>query len=234
VYWGIPLCSIIYVTIPEQGLFIFHAIITGLLIFAFAPIIKNGIVLGIDKFSREKACPIKIPEMQELANKLGLELSPQPFWEINKKNMKAKAERKSNKDKKILFGKEYLHSLTKEEKVFVAGHEFFHLYGREDLYYFTILVPVIVIIIFIQFTLNVPQYLMIIGNLGIMIGYSGFARRSIESIADIEGARNVDKKDAINALKKAYVGKENKSFYTHPSINARIKNLENYYKHDIY
>ncbi|MCA2003748.1 MAG: M48 family metalloprotease [Candidatus Nitrosotenuis sp.] len=190
----------------------------------------DGISFLKDNFTRKETYPKDIPELKEFANKIGLELSPQPFWETDKKKMKVMSRGCSKKSNKIIFGKDFLASLTNKEKIFVAGHEFLHLYGHELLYYPIIFVPILGLIVLMQYTLIIPQNIMVSGFLGATVGCICLGKRSFESIADINGAINVNREDAINALKKAYVGKENKSFNLHPSLKARIKNLENYYK----
>lgn len=231
VYWGLPLCSITYGILPEQSLFY---LILALFVFMSGLIIFDGISFLKNVSKRKEKNIVNIPELQELANKIGLELSPEPFWEIDNKKMKAMSLGFSKKSKRIIFGKDFLASLTKGEKIFVAGHEFFHLYGRELLYYPIIFIPILGLVISLQLILNIPQNIMIPGFFGATVGCLCFGKRSFESIADINAAINTSKEDAINALKKACIGKEEKSFNLHPSLKARIKNLENYYKHGIY
>lgn len=227
VYWILPLCSLTYGIMSEQSLFylilILFVLMLGLIAFDGISFLKNNV-------SRKKPHAIDIPELRKLANKIGLELSPQPFWEIENKKMKAMSLGDSKKSKRIIFGKDFLASLTNEEKIFVGGHEFFHLYGHEFLYYPIIFVPILGSVVLLQLTLNIPQIIMIPGFLGATVGCLCFGKRSFESIADINGAINVSREDAINALKKANIGKEEKSFNLHPSLKARIKNLDSYYQ----
>lgn len=228
-YWALPLCSLIYGIMSEQSLFYLNWIILAFFVLMLGLIAFDGISFLKNNVSRKKPCPIDIPELEKLANKIGLELSPKPFWEIENK-MKAMSLGDSKKSKRIIFGKDFLASLTSEEKIFAGGHEFCHLYGREFLYYSIMFVPILGSVVLLQLTLNIPQNVMILGFLGATVGCLCFGKRSFELIADINGATNVSKEDAINALKKAHIGKEEKSFNLHPSLKARIKNLDNYYK----
>ncbi len=223
VYLAIPLCTLVYGIRSEQSLFY---LILGL--FAVMVVLLTvDVIPFLKKISKRKESTIDVPELQELANKIGLELSPKPFWETDKK-IKAMSLGFSKKSKRIIFEKDFLASLTNEEKIFVGGHEFFHLYGHELLYYPIIFAPVFVLV-WLQFT-SIPLNVMIPGVLGALVSCSCFGKRSFESIADINAAINVSREDAINALKKAYVGKAEKSFNFHPSLKARIKNLDRYYQ----
>lgn len=226
VYWVLPLCSLIYGIKPDQSL---SYLILGLSALMLGIIVLDGIPFLKNNVSKMKQYAINIPELEKLANKIGLELSPQPFWEIENKKMKAISLGFSKKSKKILFGKDFLASLTSEEKIFVGGHEFFHLYGHEFLYYSIIFIPVFAFV-WLQFTLNIPSNVMIPGVMGAIVSCMCFGKRSFESVADINAAINVCREDAINALKKAYAGKEEKSYNFHPSLKARIKNLDDYYQ----
>jgi len=179
-------------------------------------------------FSRKKPYPKKIPEIQQLAEKMGIELSDEPFWEIDNEKTTAMSRGDSKKDKRIIFGKHYLESLTDEEKKFVAGHEFTHLYGHQFVYFLITGIPIFILAYIIPYSLEVPFNIITLGFFGAVIGWMCFSNRSFETIADVNGATFVGIESAINALKKGYPD-TTKKFYLHPSTKSRTKNLQNYY-----
>ena len=230
-YGVMPLCSLLYAAAPEQAQYYLHILIYLSLLVTIGLVLFKGIPsLLRDGISERKRYPIEIPELQELAKKNKLKLSSQPFWEIDKKIIKARALGDSKKTSMIVFGKEYLSSLTtSEERMFVGGHEFYHLYGHELFYYLITFIPTFTFLIWVPLTLHVPDDIIGIGAFGGIVGWFCFSKRSFESIADLYGAKNVSKESAISALEKAYEGKTHIKFYTHPSVVERVRNLDKYY-----
>src|SRR5690242_14106062 len=183
-----PIGALLYGVMPEQILFYLLLVIMGSSISTLGLIIFKGVLFLREIFPRETPHPVEISELRDLAKKMKFELSKDPFWEVDKKTIKAKAWGDSKKTKKIIFGREFLDSLTSKERIFVGGHEFLHLYGHQFCYLLLIMIPTVFFMISVLSIFHTPQSIMMLGTFGSIIGCFCFASRSFETIADLNGA----------------------------------------------
>lgn len=224
IFVSIPVCTLFYGIVSIQQYL--NWILIGSFFISFSICLRYLIPMGINyllgKIRKIKPYDIQIQEISDLANKLGYALDPKPFWIINHKSITAKAHRNR---KQIIFGKDYFDNLTSEEKIFVAGHEFFHLFGKQDRYLGVVMLPVGVIMFIVPYLTGVPLPIVFLGFIGSLVTSGIFASRSFELLADQAGKVNVNKAIATSALKKAYPGRTDRGFYFHPSIDKRIERL---------
>lgn len=217
-----PVCSLLYGLVPKLMLpYLIWIMIVAILITGIIILCKI-VRAGIDYFPRKKPYEISIPELSDLANKMGYHLTQNPFWIIDKKNIKARIR---PEQKQIIFEKDFFNQLTSAERIFVGGHEFFHLYGKQHLYPPIAIIPVAIIAFLIPNFLGVPFQITVLGCFGSMILMGIFSARSIELLADHAGVIHVNKEIATSALKKAYPGRTNRAHDFHPSIDKRIEKL---------
>lgn len=224
VFVSMPVCTLLYGIVSIQQYL--NWILIGAFFISLLICLRYLIPIGIDsllgKIRRITPYDIPIQEISDLAKKLEYTLDPKPFWIINKKKLTAKAHRER---KRITFGKDYFDQLTSEEKIFVGGHEFFHLFGKQDHYLAIIMFPVGAIMLVIPHFIGVPVPIIFLGFIGSLILSGIFASRSFELLADQAGRVNVNREIAASALKKAYPGRTDRGFYFHPSIDKRIEKL---------
>ena len=224
-YGIIPVFFLFYGIMPKQLILYLNFIIFVYFLLTIGIIAFKAILFVKNNFTMKKSYEISIPELQEVANKMNLKLSSHPFWLKDTKKIKAQV----NQEKKtITFGKEFLNNLTSEEKKFVGGHEFFHIYRRQELYILITFVPTFVLMFLMPWILHVPLY-VIITSIGSLIISACYTARSIESIADLSGAQHVIKEVAISALGKAYPRTKSKILDFHPHVKIRIRSLDKYY-----
>lgn len=226
IFVSMPVCTLLYGIVSRQIQQYLYWILIGVFLISFLIFLPKLVRAIIDyflgKIRRNVPDDIPIQELSDLAKKLGYTLDLKPFLLINKKNLTAKAHRER---KQIIFGKDYFNQLTSEEKIFVGGHEFFHLFGKQQHYLTIIMFPIGVIMFVIPRFIGVPAEIGFLGFIGSLIISGIFASRSFELLADQAGVVHVSRAAAASALKKAYPGRTDRGFYSHPSIDKRIERL---------
>lgn len=218
---AIPVCSFLYGLVPQQ----IHLYLEWIMLVAFLlSFIIFLITLrpAMNIFSTKKSDPIQIPELYHLAKKMKYELVQNPFLIVDKKNLKAQSNQIT---KKITFGSGFYNDLSSEEKIFVGGHEFWHIYGNDFFYFIIIIILAVVISCAIPTHFGAPLPVSVSGMIGFVILSVICYSRSSELLADRAGRDHVSKEVAASALKKAYPGKTDRGFYLHPSVDERIKRL---------
>lgn len=229
----------------RQALYI--TIIISVLLYAFLPpsYIKFGVLLAAvassqimmmffvqrftpileDIFAKKKLEPIDIPELYTLAQKRGIKLPKQAFYTTYHKTYAYT----NTITQKIVFGKKFFEKFTKDEILFIGGHELSHL----DKNQIKQVLPLFIgfpIAIWIISQLNIPNILIWLASLATLLFIFNIISHKTELKADIGGAMNVKQEVAISAIKKVYEEKGLKTnSETHPSGEKRIKNLIKFY-----
>ena len=220
----LPIVFLSYVLLPEQILF-YKYMIYGYFAFLIGYIIVRTRTCVMDLLPiGKKSVDIPIVELEDLAKKLRLDLPTNPFCTVDKRNVLARA-----KGNKILFGEDFLNILSSDEKIFVGGHEFFHIHGHAEHYILVAMIPVFLLASILLILLNVNYLVVGIICMGLLLVSISLAKRSIESMADLYGAKYAGNDAAISALTKGYATKKHTLFDFHPRLQIRIRNIEEHY-----
>jgi len=161
-------------------------------------------------------------ELFEIAKKLDPELIENPFLVTEKKDFVAETRRP-----KIILGKDYLEKLiSSAEKTFVIGHELFHYRGKAESYVFLPIIAVLILLFGLMISLKI-DVVSITSFGGLLYLLRVFSERSLESMADCQGAQLSGKEAAMKALEIRYKSKKTTIFDFHPRLEIRKKNIEN-------
>jgi hypothetical protein len=210
-------------------------LVLGLVIYA--------IILGLRARPGKEYQDDSTEKLYHLTKRLDPTLTKNPFRVVNKKDFVA-----ATRDNKIIFGRNFLKSLdVEDEKIFVICHELFHFRNKGEFYCIVIMISISSLLVLsviwsenlqsaiLTSSNNLLPIILTNGNilLTIIIGIVLLrlswtrTRRSIESMADIQGARNADDEEASkNALEERYRIKDTTMFDSHPRLEIRKKNIE--------
>jgi len=219
----LPLVLILYVLLDNQKWSPLELMLGNsiLVLFFFVAV---GIQLALRRWHTKKECKeYSTKELWELAIERNIKFPTNPFHVVDKKNFLAQ----TTSDKKIFLGKDFLNSLNNDEKIFVFGHEAFHYFHNEGVYDTMIILVMLGVAILVEgFTQNLLAAISCIGPFLLVFSQM---RRSGESIADYQGAKQSGKEAAIRALKEADKKRKHRMFEFHPRLQIRIKNIETEY-----
>lgn len=178
--------------------------------------------------SGKKPVPSEIPEIREVAAKLGVTL-PDRAFSFTEEDFPAVT---NGYTKRMVLNKDLWAQLTPDERRFIGGHEVTHI--TERLKSQTILMvsgigSAMAVALPLAF-LGFSAQFVVLPSFTAMIIAAYYAQRKAELRADLGGAKFVSYEVAESAMLKVY-GARGMDWGgdTHPSGNSRLKNLRKYY-----
>jgi len=191
------------------------------------------IIFGLVKRYRNRLGKLEESELTrglyDYAKKSEHKLTENPIRIVDKNDFVAQT--RFGKKNKIIFGKKYLNELDPNEKIFVLCHELFHYFEKGESHAWLVRFSVFFLLLYFVFMINVNLLLSLpvilipffAGPLLLIWSLTG---RSVESLADIQGARNAGKEAAKKPLEKRYDIKKTRLFDVHPKLEIRLKTIE--------
>jgi Zn-dependent protease with chaperone function len=180
--------------------------------------------------SGKKPVPTELPEIREVAAKLGVTL-PEHAFSYTEEDFPAVT---NGYTKRMVLNRGLWERLTPDERRFVGGHEVAHITDRWKSQAILMAggigssMAVALPLAFLGFSVQ----FIILPAFSAMIIIAYFAQRRAELHADLGGARFVPYEIAESAMRKVY-GNQGMDWAsdTHPSGSSRLKNLRKYYEH---
>jgi Zn-dependent protease with chaperone function len=178
--------------------------------------------------SGKKPVPTEIPEIREVAAKLGVTL-PDKAFSFTEEDFPAVT---NGYTKRMVLNRSLWERFTPDERRFIGGHEMTHVTNRwksQAILMAGGIGSAMAVALPLAF-LGFSAQFIILPAFTAMIIIAYYAQRKAELHADLGGARFVPYEVAESTMRKVY-GTRGMGWAsdTHPSGNSRLKNLRKYY-----